>query len=133
MRAVIKRVLSASVTVEGDVVSAVPRPGGLLVLVGVREGDTRDDLEWMSNEILRARLFPSAGDGEGGAGKPWDANVMQGGKEAGLPRCPCPIPAQSAILATVAAVITSVAAVDLSLKPLKLSPLGLVGTVLKRS
>jgi D-tyrosyl-tRNA(Tyr) deacylase len=98
MRAVIQRVLSASVTVEGDVVSAMPRPGGLLVLVGVREGDTRDDLEWMSNKILRARLFPSAGDGEGGAGKPWDENVMQGGKEAGLPRRrPCPSPTQSAI------------------------------------
>ena len=82
MRAVIQRVKRASVTVNDDVVSSIGP--GLLVLVGVREGDTRDDLEWLSNKILKVRLFPgaaSAEEGGGGGGKPWDANVMQASLE----------------------------------------------------
>lgn len=79
MRAVIQRVAKASVTVEGAVVSSIGP--GLLVLVGIRDGDNRDDLEWCANKVLKARLFPRAGAEEEGAGKPWDSNVMQAGLE----------------------------------------------------
>ena len=83
MRAVIQRVKRASVTVNDEVVSSIGR--GLVVLVGVKDGDTRDDLEWLSNKILKARLFPGGASEEGGGGadggKPWDANVMQAGLE----------------------------------------------------
>ena len=71
MRAVIQRVKSASVSVEGAVVSRIG--AGLVVLVGVREGDSRDDLEWCANKVLRARLF------DGAEGKAWSDNVVQAG------------------------------------------------------
>ena len=72
MRAVIQRVLSASVAVDGEVVSSIGP--GLMVLVGVREGDTRDDMEWLANKIIKARLFESEG-------KAWGASVAAAEKE----------------------------------------------------
>ena len=73
MRAVIQRVLSASVAVDGEVVSSIGP--GLMVLVGVREGDTRDDMEWLANKVIKARLFESA------EGKAWGASVAAAEKE----------------------------------------------------
>jgi len=55
MRAVVQRVSSAGVRVGGDEVSVIGR--GLLVLLGVRKGDTADDLEWMAEKILNLRIF----------------------------------------------------------------------------
>ena len=80
MRAVIQRVKSASVTVDGAVVSSIGP--GLVVLVGIGGDDTEEDAEYIAGKCLRARLFP--GDppsGEGGAtnwdgAKPWDRSVM---------------------------------------------------------
>lgn len=46
MRAVVQRVLNASVTVEGAVVGKIER--GLMVLVGITHEDTREDMEYMS-------------------------------------------------------------------------------------
>ncbi|MFN8496555.1 MAG: D-aminoacyl-tRNA deacylase [Anaerolineae bacterium] len=55
MRAVVQRVSEASVTVDGEVVGAIER--GLLVLVGVREGDTRAEAEWLAAKIAGLRIF----------------------------------------------------------------------------
>lgn len=50
MRAVIQRVTSASVTVDGTCVSSIGK--GLLCLVGVGVGDTAADAVWLANKIL---------------------------------------------------------------------------------
>lgn len=55
MRAVVQRVSRASVEVEGALVSSIGK--GLLVLLGVRRGDTHADLEWMAEKVLNLRIF----------------------------------------------------------------------------
>lgn len=61
MKAVIQRVLSASVKVDGELISQIGP--GLLTLLGVEEGDTRADLEWTTKKIVQLRIFPD-GDGK---------------------------------------------------------------------
>ena len=58
MRAVIQRVLSASVTIDGKVKSAIGR--GLLVLLGVGHEDTQEDIDWLSRKIAGLRIFDDA-------------------------------------------------------------------------
>lgn len=60
MRAVIQRVLEASVRVDGHPVSHIGP--GLFVLVGVEEGDTPEDGAWLSGKLTAMRIF---GDDEG--------------------------------------------------------------------
>ncbi len=60
MRAVVQRVSSASVSVDGQTVGAVDR--GLLVLLGVAAGDTPDDGEWLAQKIAALRIFADAED-----------------------------------------------------------------------
>lgn len=55
MRAVIQRVTSASVAIDGTVKSAIQN--GLLVLVGIEDADTNEDIEWLSNKIINLRIF----------------------------------------------------------------------------
>ena len=55
MRAVIQRVKSASVTVEGKVVSEVNK--GLLVFLGVAQEDTPADVDYMASKIANLRIF----------------------------------------------------------------------------
>lgn len=55
MRIVVQRVRSASVSIEGKEVSAIGR--GLLVLVGVENGDTEDDLRWIVGKTVGLRIF----------------------------------------------------------------------------
>lgn len=55
MRAVIQRVSSASVTIDGRVAGAIAR--GLLVLVGVARDDTAADGEWLAQKIAALRIF----------------------------------------------------------------------------
>ncbi|KAF8643739.1 hypothetical protein HU200_066805 [Digitaria exilis] len=68
MRAVVQRVLSASVEVEGRVVSAIGP--GLLVLVGVHEADADSDADFICRKVLNMRLFPNEN-----TGKVWDQSV----------------------------------------------------------
>ena len=56
MRAVVQRVLSASVTVDGDVVGALEKPG-LLVLLGVTHSDGPRQVEWMARKVWTLRLL----------------------------------------------------------------------------
>ncbi len=55
MRAVIQRVSQASVTVDGEVVGAIER--GLLVLLGVAQGDTENDARTLATKVVELRIF----------------------------------------------------------------------------
>ena len=57
MRAVLQRVRSARVLVDGEVVGAIGR--GVLVYVGVAEGDTTDEAKWLGDKIAGLRIFAS--------------------------------------------------------------------------
>ena len=64
MRAVVQRVLSASVAVDGEVVGAIPTPG-LLVYLGITHTDGAPDIAWMARKIRDLRILrdeQSAGD-----------------------------------------------------------------------
>jgi len=55
MRAVIQRVTSASVTVESEVTGSIDH--GFVVLLGVEEADTGEDIDWLVAKIVNLRLF----------------------------------------------------------------------------
>ncbi|MBE7173396.1 MAG: D-tyrosyl-tRNA(Tyr) deacylase [Williamsia sp.] len=55
MRAVIQRVSQASVTVAGKQISRIE--SGLLVLLGIEEADTGEDIPWLSTKIVQLRIF----------------------------------------------------------------------------
>lgn len=55
MKAVIQRVEEASVTVDGKVVSSIGK--GLLVLLGVANGDDESKVDWMVRKIAQMRIF----------------------------------------------------------------------------
>jgi D-tyrosyl-tRNA(Tyr) deacylase len=58
MRAVIQRVSRASVTINGQLHSSITT--GLLVLLGIEDADTADDIEWLSGKIVNLRIFDDA-------------------------------------------------------------------------
>ena len=58
MRVVIQRVLEASVVVDEKVVGVIGN--GLLVLLGIEDADTSEDITWLSNKITGLRLFDDA-------------------------------------------------------------------------
>ncbi len=55
MRIVIQRVSHASVMVEGTISGAIE--AGLLVLLGIEDADTDEDINWLSNKIVNLRVF----------------------------------------------------------------------------
>lgn len=55
MRAVIQRVLKASVSVHGNIHSETK--AGMMILLGVDVEDTDEDLEWLAGKIARLRIF----------------------------------------------------------------------------
>lgn len=55
MRIVIQRVTRASVAIDGEVVGKIGT--GLMVLVGVREGDTEADMKWLAQKTVNLRIF----------------------------------------------------------------------------
>ena len=59
MKAVIQRVKEASVTVDGEVVSSIEQ--GLLVLLGVANGDDEAKADWMVRKIAQLRIFEDEG------------------------------------------------------------------------
>ena len=58
MRVVIQRVTEASVTIDNVVATFIGK--GLLVLVGIEDADTKEDIEWLSNKIVHLRIFDDA-------------------------------------------------------------------------
>jgi len=55
MRAVIQRVTRASVTIKGKINGQIEN--GLLVLMGIEDADTDEDIEWLSSKIVNLRIF----------------------------------------------------------------------------
>lgn len=55
MRIVIQRVSHASVTIDGAVKSAIPK--GYLILLGICEEDTQEDVEWLVKKVIGLRVF----------------------------------------------------------------------------
>ena len=56
MIALVQRVSSASVTVDGETVGQIGR--GLLVILGVVDGDTEAEGDWLADKLARLRVFP---------------------------------------------------------------------------
>lgn len=55
MRIVIQRVSHASVTIEGKVKSAIKQ--GYLILLGIEESDTSEDVDWLVRKVIGLRVF----------------------------------------------------------------------------
>ncbi|TVZ15304.1 D-aminoacyl-tRNA deacylase [Maribacter sp. MAR_2009_72] len=55
MRTVLQRVSRASVTVNGEKVSEIKE--GLLILIGIENEDTQEDINWLTNKIVNLRIF----------------------------------------------------------------------------
>lgn len=55
MRTVTQRVQHASVTIDGQIKSNIGK--GLLVLVGIEDRDTQEDIEWLAKKIVNLRIF----------------------------------------------------------------------------
>lgn len=58
MRAVIQRVTQANVVINNSIRSAIAN--GLLVLVGIEDADTTEDIIWLSSKIVNLRIFNDA-------------------------------------------------------------------------
>jgi D-aminoacyl-tRNA deacylase len=58
MIAVIQRVSESSVTIDSQLKSKINK--GLLVLIGIEEADTEEDIDWLSNKIVNLRIFNDA-------------------------------------------------------------------------
>ena len=55
MRTVIQRVQHCSVTIDGQLKSTIGN--GMLVLVGIEDRDTQEDIEWLCKKIANLRIF----------------------------------------------------------------------------
>ncbi len=55
MRAVIQRVSEASCKVDGEITGAIA--DGFLVLLGIEDADTQEDLTWLAQKIVNIRIF----------------------------------------------------------------------------
>ena len=63
MRALLQRVKSASVVVDGKTVGSCGQ--GLLALIGIGKNDTQEDMDWIMSRMLGLKLWPNSAD------KPW--------------------------------------------------------------
>lgn len=55
MKAVIQRVSSASVTIDSKIVAEIQN--GLLVLIGIEDADSNEDIDWLCQKIANLRIF----------------------------------------------------------------------------
>jgi D-tyrosyl-tRNA(Tyr) deacylase len=60
MKAVIQRVSSASVTIDSKIVANIQK--GLLVLVGIEDADSQEDIDWLCQKIANLRIFGDEND-----------------------------------------------------------------------
>ena len=56
MRAVLQKVSNACVTIDNRITGKIGK--GLMILIGIEETDSREDIEWLSGKISRLRIFP---------------------------------------------------------------------------
>jgi D-tyrosyl-tRNA(Tyr) deacylase len=55
LKVILQRVSSASVTIDSTIVANIQK--GLLVLVGIEDADTQEDIHWLSQKIVNLRIF----------------------------------------------------------------------------
>jgi D-tyrosyl-tRNA(Tyr) deacylase len=55
MKAVIQRVIEASVTIDSKIVASIQK--GLLILIGIEEADNQEDINWLTSKIANLRIF----------------------------------------------------------------------------
>lgn len=60
MRIVIQRVSKASVSVDDTIVSKIDK--GMLILLGIEDADSDEDIEWLCNKISKLRIFSDEND-----------------------------------------------------------------------
>lgn len=60
MKIVLQRVSQASVTVDSKIVADIQK--GLLVLVGIEDADTQEDIDWLVGKIIKMRIFGDEND-----------------------------------------------------------------------
>jgi len=60
MRIVLQRVSQASVTVDSKIVADIQK--GLLVLIGIEDLDTQEDIDWLVGKIIKMRIFGDEND-----------------------------------------------------------------------
>ncbi|TDW45843.1 D-tyrosyl-tRNA(Tyr) deacylase [Flavobacterium sp. 270] len=60
MKIVLQRVSEASVTVDQKKVAAIQK--GLLILVGIEDADTQEDIDWLTGKIIKMRIFGDEND-----------------------------------------------------------------------
>lgn len=60
MKAVIQRVSHASVTIEGNIKSEIEK--GLLILLGIEDADSQEDIQWLCKKISNLRIFGDEND-----------------------------------------------------------------------
>ncbi|WP_299525632.1 D-aminoacyl-tRNA deacylase [Winogradskyella sp.] len=56
MKIVLQRVSEASVTINSELVASIDR--GVLVLLGIVDDDTQEDIDWLCKKIVNLRIFP---------------------------------------------------------------------------
>jgi len=74
MRAVIQRVTKASVTVNDRITGSIDT--GMLVLLGIEDADTTEDIIWLSNKITNLRIFNDAQGVMNQSVKEVDGNIL---------------------------------------------------------
>lgn len=74
MRAVIQRVANASVKVDEQVTGQIEK--GLLVLLGIEDADTTEDIDWLSSKIVNLRIFDDAAGVMNLSVKEIDGNIL---------------------------------------------------------
>ena len=60
MRIVTQRVSEASVTIDGEMISKIDK--GMMILLGIEDADTEDDIEWLCNKVTKLRIFSDEND-----------------------------------------------------------------------
>ena len=60
MKVVLQRVSQASVSVDSKIVADIQK--GLLVLVGIEDADTQEDIDWLVGKIIKIRIFGDEND-----------------------------------------------------------------------
>lgn len=60
MRVVVQRVSKASVSVAGEIISKIEK--GMMILLGIEDADTEEDIEYLCNKLTKLRIFSDEND-----------------------------------------------------------------------
>ena len=60
MRVVVQRVSKASVSVAGEIISKIEK--GMMILLGIEDADTEEDVEYLCNKLTKLRIFSDEND-----------------------------------------------------------------------